>query len=179
MILNLQCPNCKAPKLSNAVSNSVSAMLKNQADNISLLCFLWLCGSLMISFAQAQNIGANPLAQSPNNAGSSTTSRTPNKPSISSPFGTRSSPFTGEDEQHDGLASWQSNFGHMWWQSQLCRICSWIRYLVEIDHGQGYPTRYGHVQTLLVKTGDQVNNLKRLPPLARPADQQVRTYILK
>ena len=79
---------------------------------------------------------------------------------ISSAFGTRISPFSGEHEQHEGLdipaqagspilatgngkvtyAGYAPGYGN----------------LVEIDHGQGYATRYGHAQTLLVKTGDTV-----------------------
>ena len=94
---------------------------------------------------QAQNIHANPLEKSA---------------TISSPFGMRASPFTGEHEQHDGLdipaqagspimatgdgkvtyAGYAPGYGN----------------LVQIDHGQGYSTRYGHAQTLLVKTGDQI-----------------------
>ncbi|MDF9787567.1 murein DD-endopeptidase MepM/ murein hydrolase activator NlpD [Polynucleobacter sphagniphilus] len=79
---------------------------------------------------------------------------------ISSAFGTRVSAFSGEHEQHEGLdipaqagspilatgngkvtyAGYAPGYGN----------------LVEIDHGQGYATRYGHAQTLLVKTGDTV-----------------------
>jgi len=79
---------------------------------------------------------------------------------ISSAFGTRVSPFSGEHEQHEGLdipaqagspilatgngkvtyAGYAPGYGN----------------LVEIDHGAGYATRYGHAQTLLVKTGDTV-----------------------
>ena len=39
--------------------------------------------------------------------------------------------------------------------------------LVEIDHGQGYPTRYGHVQTLLVKTGDQVKQSQKIATVGK------------
>ena len=79
---------------------------------------------------------------------------------ISSPFGLRASPLSGEHEQHEGLdipaqsgspilatgngkviyAGFAPGYGN----------------LVEIDHGQGYTTRYGHAQTLLVKVGDEV-----------------------
>jgi len=34
--------------------------------------------------------------------------------------------------------------------------------LVEIDHGQGYTTRYGHAQILLVKAGDQVKQSEQI-----------------
>jgi len=79
---------------------------------------------------------------------------------ISSRYGERSDPFTGERVQHRGLdfagtrgtqvlsvasgvvirASKQAAYGNM----------------VEIDHGNGYRTRYAHNQELMVKPGDLV-----------------------
>jgi murein DD-endopeptidase MepM/ murein hydrolase activator NlpD len=79
---------------------------------------------------------------------------------LSSKFGKRIDPFTGKWEQHkgidiagkegadimalgDGVVTWsgkRSGYGK----------------LVEIDHGRGYLTRYGHNKKLLVKAGDTV-----------------------
>jgi murein DD-endopeptidase MepM/ murein hydrolase activator NlpD len=79
----------------------------------------------------------------------------------SSGFGKRIDPFTGRKEQHkgidiagkegssihavaDGVVSWsgeRSGYGN----------------LVEISHGDGYVTRYGHNKRCLVKTGDTVS----------------------
>ena len=79
---------------------------------------------------------------------------------ISSYFGRRSDPMTGKSAMHrgldfagqygndviavgDGVVSWsgtRSGFGN----------------LVEIKHGNGYVTRYGHNQEILVAVGDQV-----------------------
>ncbi len=57
------------------------------------------------------------------------------KSAASSPFGLRNSPFTGEGKvTYAGIAP---GYGH----------------LVEIDHGQGYTTRYSHAQMLLAKKG--------------------------
>jgi hypothetical protein len=104
---------------------------------------LSLCSGF--GLAQAQNIGANPLEKGT---------------VISSPFGIRPSPFTGEHEQHDGLDI-PSQAG----SPILATGDGKVSYagdapgygnLVEIDHGQGYTTRYGHAQTHLVNTGDQV-----------------------
>jgi murein DD-endopeptidase MepM/ murein hydrolase activator NlpD len=79
---------------------------------------------------------------------------------LSSRFGKRNDPFTGKREFHkgldfagrkgddiiavgDGIVSWsgkRNGFGNM----------------VEINHGNGYATRYGHNQRNLVKVGDTV-----------------------
>ena len=114
---------------------------------------LWLGIIPAIGLAQTQNIGANPLAIN-------------SQPNISSAFGARNSPFTGEHQQHDGLdipsptgspilatgdgkvifSGYASGYGN----------------LIEIDHGHGYATRYGHAQILLVKTGDLVKQSQNI-----------------
>ena len=86
---------------------------------------------------------------------------------VTSDFGYRKSPFTGLRENHEGLdiaarigspvrapadgivivAGKESGYGNM----------------VEIDHGYGYITRYGHNSKHLVKAGDKV---KRGQPIA-------------
>ena len=110
-----------------------------------LLGFLGVCIWSFPLLAQAQNIGAKPIE---------------NSTSVSSPFGIRSSPFTGEHEQHNGLDI-PSEAGSPIMATGDGKI-SYAGYapgygnLVEIDHGQGYSTRYGHAQPLLVKLGDLV-----------------------
>ncbi|HHB12063.1 MAG TPA: hypothetical protein ENK62_02545 [Chromatiales bacterium] len=79
---------------------------------------------------------------------------------ISSPFGKRVDPFTGKSEFHKGL-DFAAKVG-----SEVVAVAGGIvtwagkrpgyGYLVEIDHGGGFVTRYGHNQKLLVKTGDRV-----------------------
>jgi murein DD-endopeptidase MepM/ murein hydrolase activator NlpD len=79
---------------------------------------------------------------------------------ISSLYGMRNDPFTGKRTMHKGVdfagkegsdvvavaagvvtqASMQSGYGM----------------LVEINHGKGYVTRYGHNKELLVEVGDRV-----------------------
>ncbi|HXH64977.1 MAG TPA: M23 family metallopeptidase [Mariprofundaceae bacterium] len=79
---------------------------------------------------------------------------------LSSPYGLRSDPFTGEPEEHRGVdianrfgapvlaagrgivvfAGKTPDFGNM----------------IMIDHGFGYKTRYGHMSSLDVKVGDMV-----------------------
>jgi len=79
---------------------------------------------------------------------------------ISSYFGYRTDPFNGRRARHDGidLAGKQG--------SEVISVASGIvtwagkRYgygnLVEINHGNGYVTRYGHNETVEVKVGDAV-----------------------
>lgn len=79
---------------------------------------------------------------------------------ISSPFGMRTDPFSGKLEHHDGVdlagragtevvavasgvVTWA---GDRWGYGRL----------VEINHGNGYVTRYGHNREVLVEVGDTV-----------------------
>lgn len=82
---------------------------------------------------------------------------------ITSPFGNRRDPFLGRLALHSGIdfrfspgekvrptapgkvtaAGWTGGYGNM----------------VEIDHGNGISTRYGHMSQMLVKVGDTVGRL--------------------
>jgi murein DD-endopeptidase MepM/ murein hydrolase activator NlpD len=79
---------------------------------------------------------------------------------LSSRFGKRNDPFTGKREFHKGL-----DFAGRKGDDVVAvgaGVVSWSgkRYgygnLVEINHGNGYATRYGHNQRNLVKVGDTV-----------------------
>ena len=79
---------------------------------------------------------------------------------LSSRFGKRNDPFTGKREFHKGL-----DFAGRKGDDVIAvgdGVVSWSgkRYgygnLVEINHGNGYATRYGHNQRNLVKVGDTV-----------------------
>lgn len=79
---------------------------------------------------------------------------------ISSFYGKRTDPFTGKPEWHKGM-DFASKMG-----SEINAVASGVvtwageRYgygnLVEINHGNGYSTRYGHAAKVLVKVGDSV-----------------------
>ena len=79
---------------------------------------------------------------------------------ISSYFGKRPDPFTGKVEMHKGI-DFASKDG-----SEILAVANGLvtwsgrRYgygtLVEINHGNGYMTRYGHNSETLVKVGDSV-----------------------
>ena len=79
---------------------------------------------------------------------------------INSSFGVRRDPFTGATAQHLGLdmgAAYKSSVVspgegkvvHAGWDGSYGRI-------VEIDHGMGLVTRYGHMARVNVKEGDKV-----------------------
>ena len=79
---------------------------------------------------------------------------------LSSKFGKRIDPFTGKWEQHkgidiagkDGSDIMALGDGVVTWSGKRAGYGN----LVEIDHGRGYLTRYGHNKKLLVKAGDTV-----------------------
>lgn len=79
---------------------------------------------------------------------------------ISSYFGGRTDPFDGHEAVHKGVdIAGQSG-------SEVLSVATGVvtrageasgyGYLVEINHGNGYSTRYGHNQEVLVKVGDTV-----------------------
>ncbi len=79
---------------------------------------------------------------------------------ISSHFGRRSDPFTGISTYHSGIDFAAAagvrvlsvGPGVVTWAGNR----SGFGQLVEINHGNGYVTRYGHNSRLLVKVGDKV-----------------------
>lgn len=85
---------------------------------------------------------------------------------ISSMFGWRTDPFTGRLSQHSGI-DFAGRAG-----SDVLAVAAGIiteagsRYgygnIVEINHGNGYVTRYGHNRDVLVKAGDKVNKSQRI-----------------
>jgi len=79
---------------------------------------------------------------------------------ISSGFGERVDPFTGEEGDHkgvdfaapEGTAVLAVAAGIVTWAGPLEGYGN----LVQINHGKGYSTRYGHNETVLVKVGEEV-----------------------
>ena len=79
---------------------------------------------------------------------------------VSSHFGFRVSPGSIGSTYHEGLdiASSYGNPVHATANGRITQA-GWVNgygYLVEIDHGNGIKTRYGHNSALLVSVGDQV-----------------------
>jgi len=79
---------------------------------------------------------------------------------ISSRYGERNDPFTGEREQHLGLdfAGTRGSEVLSVASGVVISAANRIGYgsTVEIDHGNGYQTRYAHNHELQVKAGDHV-----------------------
>jgi murein DD-endopeptidase MepM/ murein hydrolase activator NlpD len=79
---------------------------------------------------------------------------------LSSEFGRRIDPFTGKWEQHKGIDISGKEGTDVMAVGDGVVIWSGERQgygnLVEIDHGRGYITRYGHNKKHLVKAGDTV-----------------------
>jgi murein DD-endopeptidase MepM/ murein hydrolase activator NlpD len=79
---------------------------------------------------------------------------------LTSGFGPRVDPFTGRIAFHPGLdfaGPWGSVVG-----STAPGVVVWAGYrggygnMVEVDHGYGFHTRYGHLSSVLVRTGARV-----------------------
>ncbi len=79
---------------------------------------------------------------------------------VSSPFGIRADPFTGRLSMHTGvdIASPLGSVVHAMGDGVVTYSGPRFGYgnLVEITHGQGYITRYAHLEQELVKVGDRV-----------------------
>jgi murein DD-endopeptidase MepM/ murein hydrolase activator NlpD len=85
---------------------------------------------------------------------------------ISSAFGMRTDPFTGRRAMHTGT-DFAGRAG-----ADVLSVAAGIvteagpRFgygmVVEINHGNGYVTRYGHNARVLVKPGDKVNKGQRI-----------------
>jgi len=80
---------------------------------------------------------------------------------ISSGFGQRVDPFTGGEEFHEGIDFAAPEGTRI--RAVAAGIVTWAGArggygnMVQIDHGNGYATRYGHAYKVLVHVGETVN----------------------
>lgn len=85
---------------------------------------------------------------------------------LSSYFGKRADPFTGKTEYHKGIDFAGQEGSDVVAVAAGVVIWSGERHgygnLVEIDHGNGYVTRYGHNEKNLVKVGDRVTKGQKI-----------------
>lgn len=105
---------------------------------------------------------------------------------ISSRFGERSDPFTGERTQHRGLDFAGTRGTEV--LSVASGVVIWAAAraaygnTVEIDHGNGYRTRYAHNEGLVVTAGDHVNAgqvIARMGSTGRASAPHVHFEVLK
>lgn len=85
---------------------------------------------------------------------------------LSSYFGKRADPFTGKADYHEGVDFAGQMGSDVVAVAAGVVIWSGSRYgygnLLEIDHGNGYVTRYGHNQKNLVQVGDRVTKGQKI-----------------
>ena len=79
---------------------------------------------------------------------------------LSSRYGWRADPFTGERARHNGVAI-ANRFGAPVLAASrgIVTFAGKMKdfgHMVEVDHGYGYVTRYGHLSALAVHVGDEV-----------------------
>ncbi|MDX8395742.1 MAG: M23 family metallopeptidase [Mariprofundaceae bacterium] len=79
---------------------------------------------------------------------------------LSSHYGIRTDPFTGERAMHRGIdIANRLGSAVLAGSRGIVIFAGKIKdygYMVEIEHGYGYRTRYGHMSSLAVKAGDEV-----------------------
>lgn len=81
---------------------------------------------------------------------------------LSSHYGKRADPFTGETAYHRGVDI-ANRFGAPVLASSrgVVTFAGKMRdfgYMIDIDHGYGFKTRYGHLSSIAVKVGDEVSD---------------------
>ncbi len=105
---------------------------------------------------------------------------------MSSPYGYRSDPFTGKRAWHAGVDFAGKDGSDI--ISVAAGVVTWsgARYgygnLVEVNHGDGYTTRYAHCKEILVKAGDIVDKgevLARMGSTGRSTGPHVHYEVLK
>ena len=104
---------------------------------------------------------------------------------ISSGFGERNDPFTGKKVQHDGLDFAGIKGSDVLGVASGVVIWSGPRAgygkLLEVDHGNGYITRYAHNDELLVKAGDGITSgqtIARMGSTGRASSPHVHFEVL-
>ena len=105
---------------------------------------------------------------------------------ISSYFGKRTSPFSGKTEHHRGV-DFAGKAGN-----DVVSVAGGVvtkagkkgayGYLVEVDHGNGYVTRYGHNQMVLVQVGEAIKRgqvIAKLGSTGRSTGPHVHFEVIK
>jgi len=105
---------------------------------------------------------------------------------MSSYYGMRTDPFSGKREHHKGVDFAGKEGSHV--NTVAAGVVTWAaeRYgygnMVEVTHGNGYSTRYGHNKKILVKVGDKVakgDELALMGSTGRSTGPHVHFEVLK
>lgn len=105
---------------------------------------------------------------------------------MSSYYGMRTDPFSGKREHHKGVDFAGKDGSQV--NAVAAGVVTWAseRYgygnMVEVNHGNGYATRYGHNKKILVKVGDKVdkgNELALMGSTGRSTGPHVHFEVLK
>ena len=105
---------------------------------------------------------------------------------VSSYFGYRTDPFSGRIAHHDGIDLAGKQGAEV--ISVAAGIVTWAGkrygygYLVEINHGNGYVTRYGHNEKIEVKVGDTIkkgDTIARMGSTGRSTGPHVHFEVIK
>ncbi len=105
---------------------------------------------------------------------------------ISSYFGTRKDPFTGKKKMHKGIDMAGKSGSNVVATADgivtLIKIQSGYGQVVDIDHGYGLSTRYGHNKSILVEVGDiikQGQTIATMGSTGRSTGPHVHYEVLK
>lgn len=105
---------------------------------------------------------------------------------ISSRFGRRNSPFTGVPEMHEGIdIAGREGTPVLAVAAGVVRTAEMRRdygYMIEIDHGNGYSTRYAHNKINMVREGDLVQQgsvIAKLGNTGRSTGNHLHFEVLK
>ncbi|WP_420547100.1 peptidoglycan DD-metalloendopeptidase family protein [Curvivirga sp.] len=81
---------------------------------------------------------------------------------VTSKYGMRKDPFTGKNAMHKGIdmGGWPGTTIHATAGGKVVKAYNSSSYgkMVEIDHGCGITTIYGHLKKILVKKGDEISH---------------------
>ncbi len=155
-------PSPESDKATSVISLSAKISKIDRDAQRRLASFYMLRGILKDGASdQIQALQSTVFAAGTPGANMTTPSIWPAKGVITSPFGVRVDPVFGGSAYHEGVDI-ANDYGTPI-QATAAGVVTFAGYsggygnLIEIDHGNGFVTRYGHNSVLLVTVGTKVN----------------------
>lgn len=158
-------PSIDLPEFTVAL-NTLSSQLDDRAQQLGLLETMMMSRSLQEEVVPA----GRPIG----------------KGWLSSYYGMRTDPFTGRKEHHGGIDFAGKKGSDV--VAVAAGVITWAsrRYgygnLVEVNHGNGYATRYGHNDGIVVKVGDTIKKgqvISKMGSTGRSTGPHVHFEVLK